>query len=262
MGRSFSSSSAAATPIRAPAARPAASAGLDPGVHRRHVRDLRRGRQLLRDGRRQRNHAHECGHRHLPARDLYFRRRQRHRLPPQHHEPDGEHGRHLRSRRRQPDCRFTGRRRRRRRHHHQQRRHVLPHRPKLASIADPQPHRRQLHLQRHDPERLGRPQPVQNRHWHGNAERRRSYTGSTAISGGKLSIAAAGSISSTSGVTIGAAEFNDNSSTPLSTGPVSFTSTGGILSGSNAEGSWPSRSPRAIRWPREARSEPTRSAPA
>ena len=61
-----------------------------------------------------------------------------------------------------------------------------------------------------------------------------TYTGSTAVSGGKLSIGLAGSISATTGVSIGAGEFNDNSATPLSTGAVSFTSTGGILSGSSA----------------------------
>ncbi len=57
------------------------------------------------------------------------------------------------------------------------------------------------------------------------------YLGSTTVSGGKLTIASTGTINSTSGVTINGGEFNYNSSTALSQ-PVSFTGTGGTLSGS------------------------------
>jgi autotransporter-associated beta strand protein len=66
-----------------------------------------------------------------------------------------------------------------------------------------------------------------------------NYTGATIVSGGKLSIGSTGTITNTSGVTIGTAstaattEFNYNSSTALSPA-VSFASlsTGGTLSGS------------------------------
>jgi hypothetical protein len=58
-----------------------------------------------------------------------------------------------------------------------------------------------------------------------------TYTGATIINGGKLTIGATGTINSTSGVSIGAGEFNYNSTTALSKG-VSFSSTGGTLSGS------------------------------
>jgi autotransporter-associated beta strand protein len=65
-----------------------------------------------------------------------------------------------------------------------------------------------------------------------------TYTGTTTVSGGKLTVASAGSINGTNGVTIGTAstaataEFNYNSSTAL-TKAVSFAadSTGGTLSG-------------------------------
>jgi len=59
-----------------------------------------------------------------------------------------------------------------------------------------------------------------------------TYTGATTVSGGKLTIDA-NSINGTSGVSIGAAEFNYNSATALSKN-VSFTSTGGTLSGTGA----------------------------
>ncbi len=57
------------------------------------------------------------------------------------------------------------------------------------------------------------------------------YTGATIVSGGKLTIGSTGTINSTSSVSIGAGEFNYNSSTALSQG-VSFSGTGGTLSGS------------------------------
>jgi autotransporter-associated beta strand protein len=56
-----------------------------------------------------------------------------------------------------------------------------------------------------------------------------TYTGATTVSGGKLTIDA-NSINGTSGVSIGAAEFNYNSATALSKSVV-FTGTGGTLSG-------------------------------
>lgn len=59
------------------------------------------------------------------------------------------------------------------------------------------------------------------------------YSGATLVSGGKLTISSTGTINSTSGVSIGAGEFNYNSSTALSQ-PVSFSGTGGTLSGSGA----------------------------
>ncbi|MEI7912930.1 MAG: autotransporter-associated beta strand repeat-containing protein, partial [Verrucomicrobiota bacterium] len=57
-----------------------------------------------------------------------------------------------------------------------------------------------------------------------------TYTGSTMVSAGKLTIASTGSISSTSGVVIGGGEFNYNSATVLGK-PVVFSGTGGTLSG-------------------------------
>jgi len=56
-----------------------------------------------------------------------------------------------------------------------------------------------------------------------------TYTGATTVGGGKLTIDA-NSINSTSGVSIGAGEFNYNSATALSKNVV-FTGTGGTLSG-------------------------------
>jgi len=56
-----------------------------------------------------------------------------------------------------------------------------------------------------------------------------TYTGATTVSGGKLTIDA-NSINGTSGVSIGAAEFNYNSATALSKNVV-FAGTGGTLSG-------------------------------
>ena len=57
-----------------------------------------------------------------------------------------------------------------------------------------------------------------------------TYTGATLISGGTLKLDATGTINNTSGITIGAGEFNHNSATALSQG-VSFSGTGGKLSG-------------------------------
>ncbi len=57
-----------------------------------------------------------------------------------------------------------------------------------------------------------------------------SYAGATTISSGTMEITSAGTINSTSGVNIGAGEFKYNSATALSQA-VSFTSTGGTLSG-------------------------------
>jgi hypothetical protein len=57
-----------------------------------------------------------------------------------------------------------------------------------------------------------------------------AYAGQTTVSGGKLTIASTGNINSTSGVSIGAGEFNYNASTAL-TKAVTFSGTGGILSG-------------------------------
>lgn len=58
-----------------------------------------------------------------------------------------------------------------------------------------------------------------------------AYTGSTTVSAGKLTIGSTGNINSTSGVSIGAGEFNYNSSTALSKS-ITFSTTGGTLSGS------------------------------
>jgi len=57
-----------------------------------------------------------------------------------------------------------------------------------------------------------------------------TYTGATTVSGGKLTIGTTGVINGTSGVSIGAGEFNYNSTTAL-TKNVTFTTTGGKLSG-------------------------------
>lgn len=57
-----------------------------------------------------------------------------------------------------------------------------------------------------------------------------AYTGTTTVSGGKLTIASTGNINTTSSVSIGAGELNYNASTALSKN-VSFTGTGGTLSG-------------------------------
>ena len=62
-----------------------------------------------------------------------------------------------------------------------------------------------------------------------------TYTGATIVSGGKLIVSSTGTINLTSGVTIGAAEFNYNSATTL-TQPVSFSTTGGTLSGTGTIG--------------------------
>jgi autotransporter-associated beta strand protein len=57
-----------------------------------------------------------------------------------------------------------------------------------------------------------------------------TYAGSTAVNAGKLTIASTGTINGTSGITIGAGEFNFNSSTAL-TKTITFSGTGGKLSG-------------------------------
>lgn len=56
------------------------------------------------------------------------------------------------------------------------------------------------------------------------------YTGTTTVSGGKLTVSSSGLVNFTVGVTIGAGEFNYNSATALSK-PVTFNLTGGSLSG-------------------------------
>jgi len=58
-----------------------------------------------------------------------------------------------------------------------------------------------------------------------------TYTGTTTVTAGTLVISSTGTINSTSGVSIGAGEFNYSSSTAL-TQSVSFSGTGGKLSGS------------------------------
>ncbi|MDP4720514.1 MAG: autotransporter-associated beta strand repeat-containing protein [Akkermansiaceae bacterium] len=57
-----------------------------------------------------------------------------------------------------------------------------------------------------------------------------TYTGATTVSGGKLSVTGAGSINGTSGVSIGAGEFNYDSSIAFAE-TLSFSGTDGILSG-------------------------------
>jgi autotransporter-associated beta strand protein len=61
-----------------------------------------------------------------------------------------------------------------------------------------------------------------------------TYTGQTTISGGKLTVGTTGTINSTSGVSIGAGEFNYNNSTTSLTKGVSFSGSGGTLSGTGA----------------------------
>jgi len=61
-----------------------------------------------------------------------------------------------------------------------------------------------------------------------------TYTGATTINAGTLTIAS-GNINSTSGVNIGAGNFNYNSATALSKG-ITFTGTGGTLSGTGTIG--------------------------
>jgi autotransporter-associated beta strand protein len=60
-----------------------------------------------------------------------------------------------------------------------------------------------------------------------------TYSGSTTVSSGRLTIGSTGTINGTSGVSIGAGEFRYNSSTALSQA-VSFSSTGGALSGTGS----------------------------
>ena len=57
-----------------------------------------------------------------------------------------------------------------------------------------------------------------------------TYTGTTTVSGGKLTVSSSGLVNFTVGVTIGAGEFIYNSDTALSQ-PVTFNLTGGSLSG-------------------------------
>ena len=64
-----------------------------------------------------------------------------------------------------------------------------------------------------------------------------TYSGITSVSEGKLTIASAGSINTTSGVSIGTGEFNYNSNTTL-TQNVSFSGVGGTLSGSGTIGTF------------------------
>jgi len=56
------------------------------------------------------------------------------------------------------------------------------------------------------------------------------HTGTTTVSGGKLTVSSTGLVNFTVGVTIGAGEFNYNSATALSK-PITFNLTGGSLSG-------------------------------
>ncbi len=58
-----------------------------------------------------------------------------------------------------------------------------------------------------------------------------AYTGLTTVSAGKLTVGSSGSINSTSSISIAGGEFNYNSTSTL-TQAVSFTGTGGTLSGS------------------------------
>ena len=62
-----------------------------------------------------------------------------------------------------------------------------------------------------------------------------TYTGTTTVSAGKLTIASNGTINTTSSVSIGAGEFNYNSTTVL-TRNITFTGTGGTLSGTGTIG--------------------------
>ena len=58
------------------------------------------------------------------------------------------------------------------------------------------------------------------------------YTGGTTVAAGKLSIATTGSINTTSGIALGAGEFNYNNTTTALNKVITFTGTGGIVSGS------------------------------
>ena len=58
-----------------------------------------------------------------------------------------------------------------------------------------------------------------------------SYTGTTTVNAGKLTITPTGTINSTSGISIGAGEFNYNNSTTALSKSISFSGTGGTLSG-------------------------------
>ncbi len=58
-----------------------------------------------------------------------------------------------------------------------------------------------------------------------------TYNGATQVNGGRLSIDTTGTINNTSGVSIGAGEFSYNNSTTALSQAVSFSGTGGTLSG-------------------------------
>ena len=58
-----------------------------------------------------------------------------------------------------------------------------------------------------------------------------TYTGGTQITGGRLSIGTTGTINNTSGVSIGAGEFNYNNSTTALTQGITFSGSTGTLSG-------------------------------
>ncbi|MCX6880055.1 MAG: autotransporter-associated beta strand repeat-containing protein, partial [Verrucomicrobia bacterium] len=62
-----------------------------------------------------------------------------------------------------------------------------------------------------------------------------TYSGVTTVSAGKLTIASSGTLNSASAVSIGAGEFNYNSTTALVQG-ISFSGTGGTLSGTGTIG--------------------------
>jgi autotransporter-associated beta strand protein len=57
------------------------------------------------------------------------------------------------------------------------------------------------------------------------------YTGATSVNGGRLSISSTGTINNTSGVSIGAGEFNYNNSTTALTQGITFSGSTGTLSG-------------------------------
>lgn len=58
-----------------------------------------------------------------------------------------------------------------------------------------------------------------------------TYSGATTVTGGRLSVTSTGTINSTSGVSIGSGEFNYNNSTTALSRNVTFSTTGGTLSG-------------------------------
>ncbi len=58
-----------------------------------------------------------------------------------------------------------------------------------------------------------------------------TYTGATTVSGGRLAIGSTGTVNNSSGISIGAGEFNYNNSTTALTQPVTFSGNTGALSG-------------------------------